>query len=676
MAQWNGWAGTILDVDLSSRRITKERLSRDLAVKYIGGSGFGARILYDLVGPEIDPLSDKNVLLITNGPLSGTTAPASGRYDIISKSPYTGIYARSNGGGFFGPELKRAGYDLIIIRGKSERPVYLWVNDDDVEIRDASHLWGQDTWVTQQMIQSELKDRQIRTLKIGPAGENLCFSSAVIGDMSRAAGKMSIGAVWGAKKLKAIAVRGSKGVNIARPDQFAKKCIELYERAKKDPLYRTQTIYGTMGWVWDAHAGVAHPGQFPNVTAAIFHKDFYDKKLSCFGCDLGCSHFYTVKKGTYRGTAGPGLEGNVAIFVCGFLGIDDPAFLCKYNNVCNQLGLHVDFPGIAIGWAISLYEKGIITKEDTSGIELRRGDQETVLKLMRMMVNKEGFGEVLDGYPRRSVDKLGKGELYASDVKGVYGRGSGIEFSTLWILAQSVATRGRDHLTGANHITKPNFIPEMTDEIIEKLGRERYGDPKLFFDTFGTSPLHAQAVFDHENICALCDMTGICKFRSEFAMYCEGLHKEDFAELMSLATGVDFTLQDVVAVAEREFCLERAFNAREGIRRIDDYPHAFRWQLEHGEEHPGYDYKKMPLSVKQYDKLLDAYYALRGCDLGTGIPTREKLEDFDLEDVADDLEKRGILPATGQQAAQKVKGKRARQTLASLQPETALEKEE
>ncbi len=647
MVEWNGWSGTILAVDLTTGEIKKEPLDKELAVKYIGGRGIATRLLYDEVGSETEPLGPDNVIIVSPGVLCGTIAPSAGRYDLTSKSPYTGIYAASNGGGFFGPELRWAGYDLIIIRGRSEKPVYLWIDDDDVEIRDASHIWGQDTWVTQQMIRDELSDPEIKTLKIGPAGENLCFSSCVIGDLSRAAGKTAIGAVWGSKKLKAIAVRGSKGVNIAKPEQLEKLCSKLSDRVKEDPLYEKHAYHGTPAWVSDPDIKAGHTDASPlsGLLSTEFDEKLFDKNLACFGCELHCSHYYTVKEGAYKGTVGEGVEGNSVIYGGILLQVNNPAFVCKYTTLCNKLGLHVDLPGIALQWAMSMYRDGVITKDDTDGIEITPGNEEAILKLMNMMARKEGFGKILDGYPCRAVEMLGKGELYASDVKGMYcSKGAEFERSTTWGLALAVATRGRDHLTGARSVTSPGLNPEVTDDILEKLGQERYDNPRLFLDKYGVSPLHARVVFDTEHVYALCNMTGICTFRSEQCLYFGGLHMEDFAELLSAATGIDFTLQDVVGAAERQLCLQRAFNAREGIRRIDDYPHAFRWQLEHnGEQHPRYNYREYPIDLKAYDKLLNEYYKLRGCDLETGIPTRKKLEQVGLKDVANDLEKQGIL---------------------------------
>ncbi|MEE8471334.1 MAG: aldehyde ferredoxin oxidoreductase N-terminal domain-containing protein, partial [Dehalococcoidia bacterium] len=540
MAEWYGWAGTILDVDLSTGRITKEPLSREMAVKYIGGRGLAARILYDEVGPETDPLGPDNIIVVTSGTLEGTRVPTAGRYDLTAKSPFTGIYGASNGGGFFGLELKRAGYDLIVIRGKSEKPVYLSIDNDDVEIRDAGHIWGQDTQVTEEMIRAELGHPKIRTLKIGPAGENECFSSCVIGDLSRAAGRLSIGAVWGSKKLKAVAVRGTKRVNVARPSQLKELCRKLRERAKEDPLYQLMRVYGTIGWVWEP---LRDPEKMPNSSKETFDRDFFDKTAACANCDLHCSHRYSVKEGKYKGTEGEGPEAGALL---AWPTIDNPAFVLTYNTLINKLGLTTS-PAAAIERATVLYGEGIITKDDTGGIELRPGDEEVALELTRMIAYKEGFGKVLDRFHSPTIKMLRKGEGHTSDEKVLHGSRSGLRLSSAVTLAYSVATRGWDHLTGMPWATNRGLIPEMTDDILEKLGKDRYGDPQFFFgDTWAASPREARRVFDLEVICALADMTGTCKFRTDWVLYVAGLHLQDYADLLSAATGVDFTSEDLV----------------------------------------------------------------------------------------------------------------------------------
>ncbi|MBI4188268.1 MAG: hypothetical protein HY529_03570 [Chloroflexi bacterium] len=637
MTDWYGWAGTILNVDLTNMKVSRQPLSRELATKYIGGDGFGSRILYDEVGPETDPLSPENIIIIGNGPLCGTIAPASSRFDVISKSPLTGIFARSNGSGCFGPEMKLAGYDLIVIRGKAEKPVYLWVNDERAEIRDAAHLWGKDTWTTENLIRQELNSPDIQTLKIGPAGENLCYSSAIIGNLGRAAGRMSLAAVWGSKNLKAVAVLGNKEVRVARPKEFVELCQSLLERAKKDPMYSIHTSYGTSGWV--------SYGFYTKRKADL--DAIRDKNLSCFGCAYHCRHFYSVKSGKYKGTAGPGFEGGPFGRSLSMAKVDNVEFFCKFNETCNQLGVHVQVPFHAFQWAMQLYKDGIITKEDTDGLELTPGNEEVFFKLLHKIAYKEGFGEILDGYPVRSAEKLGRGsDLYISHGKGHTDHGWEHGMGGLRaVLGNAVATRGYDHLTGAQSQTVPGSRREHSDEHLRTMGRERYGDSEAFFRPNTPDPIKAMEVYDDEIAYALCDMTGTCHFASHQTFITEGLQNEDFARLMSTATGIDFSVDDVVKAAERKCLMERAFNAREGIRRIDDYPYPLYYKLKYGKEHPHYDYSKFEWGMEEFDKVLDDYYRLRGCDLTTGIPTREKLESLGLKDVADDLTRRGILAA-------------------------------
>ncbi|MFC1965201.1 aldehyde ferredoxin oxidoreductase family protein [Chloroflexota bacterium] len=649
MTEWNGWAGTILDVNLTTGEIIKKPLPEDFAASYIGGSCFGARTLYDELEPGIDPLGPDNIIIVTNGPLVGTAAPACGRYEIVTKSPQTGIYLRSNGGGSFGPEMKWAGYDMIIVRGISEKSVYLWIKDDHVEIRDAGSMWGKDTWETNRMIRDEQGDLRVQSLKIGPSGENLGISSCVISDLSRAAGKGGVGAVWGSKKLKAIAVRGTKGVNIAKPDEFLELCATMQKRIMEDPTYELQSKYGTPRYAADPIISLGWllaGGKEKNVLSSEFEKDTWDKNRACFSCPIHCSHWYSVKEGKYKGTEGEGMEANAIIYGAAILGVDSRAFICEYNNMCNKLGLHTDTPGCAIAWAMQLYKDGIITKEDTDGIELISGNEDAIMEMMHKIAYREGFGDILDGYPLKAAEKLGRGsDLYASHTKGMTGRGPGVEGSLEWTLALAVATRGRDHLTGAPNLSHIVDI-EGWGEAAAKFGEKVYGESRLTTDSKYISPRKALLVYDRENIFAMCDSIGCCKFASENTAFTTGWHFPDFANALSLLTGMNFTTEGLLKAAESEMLLERAYNAREGIRRIDDYPMAFYWRLKHNEPHPKYDEAKLPFSLEIFDMALDEYYRLRGCDLETGIPTRERLEQVGLKDMADSLAKQGILPTT------------------------------
>ncbi|MFC2018537.1 aldehyde ferredoxin oxidoreductase family protein [Chloroflexota bacterium] len=663
MTKWDGWAGTVLDVNLTTGEIVKTPLDREVAIKHIGGAGLAVRMLYDEVEPGTDPLGPDNILLIAQGPLSGTTAPSSGRYEIVTLSPQTGIYLRTNGGGFFGPEMKWAGYDLIIIRGQSKKPVYLWIADDQVELRDASHLWGQDTWVTQDMIRKELGDEEIQTLKVGPAGDNLSLSACVVGDLGRVAGRGGVGTVWGSKNFKAVAVRGTKGVNIARPDEFLNLCLKMTRGIESDPMYPVTSRYGSMGFVSDTtlKSGVALPFD-PNrlLSTSLWKEGHWDKSLACCGCPIHCDHWYSVKEGKYKGTVGTGPEGDGIIYGAYLFRISDPGFDLTVNTLCNKLGLHICNPGTAINWAMQLWEDGIITKEDTDGIELAWGNEEAVLEMIRKTACQEGFGAILDGYPLQAAVQLGRGsEKYISHNKGMTARGFGVYNGVEMTLGLATSTRGFDHLVGmpifaklvgaANSLkalNKPMF-PDMDDpkgilEPIAKFGEARYGDERLTSQNWWTTPRKAQLVYDTEQVGAISDSTGVCKFATQFVFFTSGYHLEEFASLLSAATGVDFTPETLSEAAEREMLLERAFNAREGIRRLDDYPYAYYWQKKYGQVHPRCKEMPFPISLEEYDLVLDEYYRLHGCDPQTGIPTRGKLVSLGLADVADDLERRGI----------------------------------
>ncbi len=650
MTKWYGWVGTILNVDLSNMKLSREPLSQEFAIKYIGGAGFADRILYDEVspGPADNALEPENVLIIAPGTLSGTTSPSSSRYLLTSKSPLSGIFASSDGGGFFGSELKHAGYDLIVIRGKAEKPVYLWIDDEHVELKDATHLWGKDTWATDRIIRKEMGDPDIKVIKIGPAGENMCYSAVVIGDLGRAAATRSLAAVWGSKNLKAVAVRGSKGVSVAKPKEFIELCQALTERAKLDPMYSIHTTYGTSGWVHGPLQGLRTTGKPLTAEYPLHHSHldaFYDKNLACFSCPYHCTHFYSVKSGKYKGISGEGMESGGGQGVGVRFGVMDPAFAFKVNNMCNRLGITTGPRGL--NWAWELYQDGIITKEDTDGLELIRGDEEVILKLLHKIAYKEGFGEIMDE-PIRGAEKLGRGSSeYIPQSKRAYGGTTALPpgrgrfpFTFAWTLS----TRGWDrHLTGQS-VTIPGVRDEISDDHLRKLGRERYNDPEFFFQPSSKpDPKQAQELYNTETTHALCAMTATCTFASHQTFITEGIHDEDFVQLLSTATGVDFSLDDLVRATERKTLLERAFNAREGIRRMDDYPYPYYYQLKYGEKAPRVDYSQVDYSIEDYGKVLDEYYRLRGCDLETGIPTRQKLESLGMKDVADDLASRGIL---------------------------------
>ncbi len=524
---------------------------------------------------------------------------------------------------------------------------------------DPHHLWGRTTWEARRLVCDEHKARvtdrrylgNIATLLIGPAGENLCMASCIIAGLSRAAAKTGMGAVWGSKNLKGVAVRGSKGINVARPAEFLLLCEKLWLRLKDDPLYETHSKYGPLSWVGSAFsrspAGskVLSGGKRNESVEEAALEPFFERNLACFACPMHCGHFFNVKEGKYKGTKGEGPEATLQLFAMG-LGTSNTGFLFRYYNMCSQLGLNLEAPAAAINWAMNLWEAGIITKEDTDGLEVTRGDEDVILELLRKVAYKEGFGELLDGYPVGAVQRLGRGsEKYASHTKGLptYNFTSGIGTNLSYTVALNVNTRGFD--TGpAAYVYSPDLRDEwgINNELLTKLGQERYGDPDIFTRPWLANRLRAQVVCDLENMGAIADMTGICTFATQIALCLSGMSMQDFAELLAVATGIDISTQDLVQAAERKVLLERAYNARQGIRRRDEYPFFLRWQLERGERHPLFDYEKTPVDLESYNLVLEEYYRLSGCDPSTGIPARTKLEKLGLTDVADDLKIRRI----------------------------------
>ncbi|MHC4708073.1 MAG: aldehyde ferredoxin oxidoreductase N-terminal domain-containing protein, partial [Planctomycetota bacterium] len=348
-----GWTGKILTIDLTSKRVTTQPLPKNWPRMYIGARGFCIRLLYDLTGPETDPLSPENVVIIAAGPLTGTMAPSSSRCEVVSKSPLTGIYARGDVGGTFGPIMKYAGYDIITVKGRSEKPVYIWIDDTSIEIMDATHLWGLDVWEARNKVcamhEPALTSNNhylhpIGSLLIGPAGENLSMAACVMCGVAHAAGLGGLGAVWGSKNLKGVAVRGSRGIDIAEPKHLLKLCGKQWARYHDDPLYASTRKWGTLGWVGgsDSRSTISDLmlGQrFKEIEEHAF-EPIIEKNRACYGCPIHCDHFLHVKEGKYKGSKGEGLEGFVQILGMSFKTASAP-FLAEWNNMCNRLGVNV-----------------------------------------------------------------------------------------------------------------------------------------------------------------------------------------------------------------------------------------------------------------------------------------------------------------------------------------------
>lgn len=655
-----GWAGKMLMIDLTHQKVSTQDLPEKWLRMFIGARGFAIRLLYDLTGPDTDPLGPQNVVIVAAGPLTGTLAPSSSRCEVVSKSPLTGIYARGDVGGTFGPILKYAGYDIVVVKGKSEKPVYIWIDDESVEIEDAHTLWGLDVWETRNKVCSRHEPASptnqhfldpIGSLLIGPAGENMSLAACVMSGVAHAAALGGLGAVWGSKNLKGIVVRGNRGIDIAEPEHFLKFCRAQWGRYHDDPMYASTRKWGTLGWVGgsDSRSAISDymlGERFEAIEEQAF-EPLIEKSRACYGCPIHCDHFLHVKEGKYKGSKGEGLEGFVQILGMSFK-TASASFLAEWNNVCNRLGLNVSAAGTAIIWAMALWKEGIITMDDTDGIEVTEGNEEAIMELSRKIAYRDGFGAILADFPVKAARRLGRNsDRYAAHTKGQFAwmPGHGIGITLIYTMSLNVNSRGYDHLMGGMSIFTPNLRAEfgITEDLLTRLGKERYEDADIFSkNAWDYHPKIVQAECDFEHMMVLADMMGTCKFGTRYNQPVTGIYVPEWADFLTAATGVLFSEEDLQAAARRVIALERCYNAREGIRRIDDYPFYLWWEKRHGEPHPLYTEEQIPLTEEKYNRILDEWYTMRGCDLETGIPTRKELENCGLDDVAEDLQKRGI----------------------------------
>ena len=655
MNKTKGWTGNMLTIDLTNHEVTRQLLAPEWLHTYIGARGFAARLLYDFTGPKTDPMGPENVVIIAAGPLTGTLAPASSRCEVVSKSPLTGIYGRADVGGTFGAIMKYAGYDIVVVKGKSDKPVYIWIHDETVEVKDARDLWGLDVWEARKKVCSWHETAKpgskqflnpVGSLLIGPAGENLSMAACVMSGVAHAAGLGGLGAVWGSKNLKGIVVRGSRGIEIAEPGRFLEFCRAQWQRYHDDPMYASTRKWGTLGWVGgsDSRSAVSDfmlGHRFEEVEEHAF-EPLIEKSRACYGCPIHCDHFLHVKEGKYKGSKGEGVEGFVQIIGMSFKTASAP-FLAEWNNLCNRLGLNVSSAGTAIIWALALWKEGILTRDDTAGIEVTEGNEDAIMELTRQIAFREDFGDILADFPVKAARRLGRdSDRYAAHTKGQFAwmPGHGIGITLVYTMALNINSRGYDHLMGGMSVMTPNLRTEfgITDELLTRLGRERYDDEDIFSkNAWDYHPKIVQAECEFEHMMVMADMMGTCKFGTQYNQPVTGIHLPTWKDFLSAASGVSFSEDDLRTAAQRVIALERCYNAREGLRRIDDYPFFLRWEKKRGQPHPLYTEDQIPFDRELYERILDEWYTLRGCDLTTGIPTRNELERCGLQDVADDL---------------------------------------
>jgi aldehyde:ferredoxin oxidoreductase len=618
-----GYVGKLLFADLTKGTVNEKTLSEELARNFIGGYGIGARLLYDMMKPGVDPLGPDNILGLISAPLNGTGAFFGGRYTVVCKSPVTGGWNDANSGGFFGPELKRAGFDGVFVSGASEKPVYLFIKDGKAEIRDATQLWGKNCVETEEALVRETGESKLRAAVIGPSGEKRSLMACVINDKHRAAGRGGCGAVMGSKNLKAVAVRGTGKIPVAHPEKIREINAEILEFMKNGPTVEQVKLFGTFG-TGGMTAGNALSGDAPvknwggvgvvdlgeksatKLGTFSFDAKYNTKKYACANCPLGCGAHYRVDDGKWPvgETDRPEYE-TLAAFGAMTLN-DDVESIVKCNDVCNKYGLDTISVGCTVAWAIECYENGLFTKKDTGGIELTWGNAEAIVSVTQAIAEQKGFGRVLALGSAKAAERLGKGEEYLQTVRGIEVPMHDPRFSPGFARTyQYDPTPGR-HVKGGLGI--PDF--RVTNEV--KYG---YGD---------RGPMDVGATCHTE----IFNTSGLCMFGG-FSM-----PQDAATRFIEAVTGWDFKEEDVIRTGKRILNMRYAFNLREGQKPADSDNVLPKRCVGIPPQTEG------PLKgiTVDYKKLGDYFIASMSWDKKTLIPTKESLESLGgMEDVVRDL---------------------------------------
>lgn len=637
-----GWSGRFLRVNLSDLRVKVEKLDSEFAQRYIGGNGFAARVLWDELSPGVDPFSPDNKMVIAAGPLSGTTWPSAGRLHVAAKSPLSEAWGEGNCGGYFAPELKYAGYDMIIVEGASEKPVYLWIHDEDIEIKKADKLWGLKVSQADMALRKE-HGKGISTALIGPAGENLARIASIQVDRWHAVARSGLGGVMGSKKLKGIVVHGTGGVKLYNRGIFYEFSMRAKERLLKNRFSKDLMTYGTPLLVNIMH----EIGRFPTkncqlgsfvdlktgksyadlISGERLRREYHVRDQSCFACPFACKKYHIVEKGRWKCDGGLGLEYETLHALGSLVWNKDLESIIYGNRLCNEYGFDTDGMGGVIAHVMELWERGIITKEDTGGLKLEWGNPELIIKLIEMTARREGFGDLLAEGTYRVALKFGPEAMkYAMVVKKVDIPAQDGRAQKSMGLSHVTANRGADHLTSAEFLSEVGF-PDAIIERFEKRAQKLYGRSIMPEGADRLSPVFKPLmVYDSENMAAISDSLVVCKFTTHWPPV---IYFRDAAKALTYATGIKYTEKDLRIIGERIFILERCFNVREGLTKDDDrLPERFLKEPAPAGGAKGH--------IVELDKMLPEYYRLRGYD-ERGLPTYQKLKELGLEDVAKEL---------------------------------------
>lgn len=610
----NGYMGKLMAVDLTSGELKDEPLDLALAHDFVGGAGYAARYLYDELGPDTDPLGPENTLMFMTGPLVGTRAPSCGRHEVCALSPLTGIWGESNSGGFWGAELKFSGYDGIVIRGRSEKPVWLSiVEGQPPTLHEAGMLWGLDCYETQQRLRDELGDQKTRVASIGPAGENLVLYAAVMNDQGRAAGRTGMGAVMGSKNLKAIAVRGKQRVPLADKAAFRQTAKQALQTVLDDITTQVFCQMGTANFVDMSIMWGNIPNKYwsqprfdeaTNLSGIAMMETILTRSVPCYGCAVACGREVTLKDTPYGVEAVDGPEYETVCMLGSMLLVDDLPGVSYAGHLCNRYGLDTISAGSSISLAYLLYDRGFITSADTGGLPLKWGDIETAHTLLEMIARREGFGDILAQGVKRIAARYGADDL-AVHVNGLEPSAHDPRAASGMAVVYATSPRGACHMQGDMYMVDMGLtIPEAG---IFPGGR---------FKTRGKS----QIVANLQNWRTLYNSAIMCVFVNPTA--------PTLVKLLADATGWSSDIVWWLRTGERIFDLKRAFNNRLGLQRGNDrLPERMLIPMANGSRG----------RTPKMEMLLEEYYACRDWDWETGRPSRDKLVSLGMPEIAEEL---------------------------------------
>ncbi len=617
-----GYNGKILRVDLNSESISIEEPQEILYSRYLGGGTLALYYLLRELKPKSDPLGPENILVFAGSVISGTPAAGLSRFSVAAKSPETGAFGEAEAGGWWIPELKSAGFDAIVIKGKANRPVYLWVHDGQAEIRDAGHLWGKFPKETQDEIRRELGDDRIRIALIGPAGEKLAKVACIINELKHANGRTGLGAVMGSKNLKAIAVRGKKRMEVADGEavqRLSKRLKDTYEEpyfsvgnlgtSRVTTMFSEQGILPTLNFREGSFEGA------DAISGETMSKTILIRRGTCYGCFVRCKREVEVGEPYFVDPIYGGPEYETVAAFGSMCGIGDLKAIAKANQLCNAYGLDTISTGSLISFAMECYEKGILTKRDTDGLELQFGNTEAMIKMVEKIGKREGLGDILAEGICHAAKKFGKGaESFAIHVKGMpvpfhEPRGKvGVG------LGYAVSATGPDHMEFPHD---PWWATEAGVTLLRPLG---IFEP---LDVFDIGPKKVRIFIYLQQYWDLLNTLGICMFTAK------PFGPQTFngiVDYVKAVTGWETSLFDLLKVAERHTHMARIFNLREGFTAKDDtLPDRFFQPMEGG------TLKGKKIDREQFSKALETYYEMMGWEVETGVPKRGKLTELDLD---------------------------------------------